>query len=143
MNTLAATARNRRTAMIAASIALGFLALAFASVPLYRLFCQATGFAGTPLYLAPEILDGSPATIAGDIYSLGVLLYQLVTLAYPVEGETIDAVRAAHERSEATPLAEGWQERVPLHQLFPLLVHAALFGGGYGSRAAEAARSLL
>jgi fructosamine-3-kinase len=41
-----------------------------------------------------------------------------------------------HER---TPLAEGWEERVQLHQLFPLLVHAALFGGGYGARAAEAA----
>ena len=40
---------------------------------------------------------------------------------------------------ERTPLADGWEERVPLHQLFPLLVHAALFGGGYGARAAEAA----
>jgi fructosamine-3-kinase len=49
---------------------------------------------------------------------------------------------------EAAPLAEGWQDRVALHQLFPLLVHACLFGGGgapgsgYGSRAGEAARSL-
>jgi fructosamine-3-kinase len=44
---------------------------------------------------------------------------------------------------EATPLADGWEDRVPLHQLFPLLVHAALFGGGYGVRAGDAARSLL
>ncbi len=44
---------------------------------------------------------------------------------------------------ETAPLAEGWPERVALHQLFPLLVHAALFGGGYGSRAADSARSLL
>ena len=44
---------------------------------------------------------------------------------------------------EATPLADGWEERVALHQLFPLLVHACMFGGGYGVRAAEAARSLL
>jgi fructosamine-3-kinase len=42
--------------------------------------------------------------------------------------------------AEAAPLAEGWEDRLPLHQLFPLLVHAALFGGGYGSRAADAAR---
>lgn len=29
------------------------------------------------------------------------------------------------------PLAEGWQERIPICQLYPLLVHALLFGGGY------------
>ena len=41
---------------------------------------------------------------------------------------------------EVSPLAEGWQDRVALHQLFPLLVHACLFGGGYGARAAAAAQ---
>jgi fructosamine-3-kinase len=35
--------------------------------------------------------------------------------------------------SEAWPLAEDWEERVGLWQLFPLLVHAVLFGGGYAS----------
>lgn len=45
--------------------------------------------------------------------------------------------------AEATPLADGWQDRMPLHQLHPLLVHAVLFGGTYGSRAAAAAHSLL
>lgn len=39
--------RNRRAAAIAALIALGMVALGFASVPLYRLFCQATGLNGT------------------------------------------------------------------------------------------------
>src|SRR5664280_1307373 len=32
---------------------------------------------------------------------------------------------------EVFALATGWRERVPLHQLYPLLVHAGLFGGGY------------
>ena len=32
---------------------------------------------------------------------------------------------------EATPLADGWQQRVPLHQLAPLVVHAIKFGGGF------------
>jgi fructosamine-3-kinase len=45
--------------------------------------------------------------------------------------------------TDATPLAPGWQQRVPLHQLFPLLVHAVLFGGGYGASAASAARAAL
>jgi fructosamine-3-kinase len=45
--------------------------------------------------------------------------------------------------TDVTPLAAGWRQRVALHQLFPLLVHAVLFGGGYGSSAAAAARAAL
>lgn len=41
------------------------------------------------------------------------------------------------------PLADGWNDRIGLHQLFPLLVHAALFGGGYAAQAEAAARSAL
>ena len=40
---------------------------------------------------------------------------------------------------ERFPLAPGHEERVPLYQLFPLLVHAALFGGGYAASAERAA----
>lgn len=36
---------------------------------------------------------------------------------------------------EVTPLADGWQERIALWQLFPLLVHAVLFGGNYTAQA--------
>src|SRR5262249_10105512 len=61
---------------------------------------------GTPLYLAPEILDGQPATIASDIYSLGVLLYHLMTLRYPVDGETFDGIAAMHARRQRTPLSD-------------------------------------
>ncbi|MGH9136442.1 MAG: fructosamine kinase family protein [Acidimicrobiales bacterium] len=38
------------------------------------------------------------------------------------------------------PLSEGWRDRLPLHQLHPLLVHAVLFGAGYGAQAVAAAR---
>jgi fructosamine-3-kinase len=41
---------------------------------------------------------------------------------------------------EVTPLADGWEDRLALHQLFPLLVHACMAGGGYAARAAEIAR---
>ncbi len=61
---------------------------------------------GTPVYVAPEILDGAPATIASDVYSLGVVLYHLVTKQYPVDGETISAVAAAHARGEVIPLSD-------------------------------------
>lgn len=50
----------------------------------------------------------------------------------------LDHVVAGYE--EATPLAEGWRTRVPLHQVWPLLVHAALFAGGYGASAVAAIR---
>ncbi|CAL9604579.1 hypothetical protein SUDANB6_05521 [Streptomyces sp. enrichment culture] len=44
---------------------------------------------------------------------------------------------------QVAPLAEGWAERVGVHQLFPLLVHAVLFGRGYAERALCAARAAL
>jgi fructosamine-3-kinase len=43
---------------------------------------------------------------------------------------------------EVAPLAEGWRERIPLWQLFPLLVHAVLFGGGYLSQSHDLALRL-
>ena len=39
---------------------------------------------------------------------------------------------------DAFPLADGWQDRVALHQLAPLVVHAVKFGGGYRPAAAQA-----
>jgi TolB-like protein/tRNA A-37 threonylcarbamoyl transferase component Bud32 len=60
--------------------------------------------AGTPLYLAPEVLQGQKATARSDIYSLGVLLYHLVTGSYPVQARTVREVRRAHERGERTAL---------------------------------------
>lgn len=43
---------------------------------------------------------------------------------------------------EQWPLAGGWRERVPLHQLHLLLVHTALFGGAYRSAVRSAAGHL-
>jgi fructosamine-3-kinase len=42
---------------------------------------------------------------------------------------------------EVAPLADGWTERVGVHQLFPLLVHAVLFGRSYAEQALSVARS--
>lgn len=41
------------------------------------------------------------------------------------------------------PLADGWQARVGLHQLFPLLVHTALFGRSYAGQVVAVARAVL
>ncbi|WP_139980093.1 fructosamine kinase family protein [Nocardioides litoris] len=61
-------------------------------------------------------------------------LAMLALFGLPHLQRTLDAY------AEAAPLADGWEDRVGLFQLFPLLVHACLFGGGYGARAAEVAR---
>lgn len=49
-----------------------------------------------------------------------------------------EACFAAYD--EAFPLADGWRSRVSWYQLPPLLVHAILFGGGYGDAALAALR---
>jgi fructosamine-3-kinase len=64
-------------------------------------------------------------------------LAMLALFGAPHLAETL----AAYE--EVAPLAEGWRERVPLHQLFPLLVHTLLFGGSYAEAAVDAARRAL
>jgi cytochrome c oxidase assembly protein subunit 11 len=57
-----AAQKNNRTALITALIGGLMLALAFAAVPLYRMFCQATGFDGTPLRA-----ERAPGAVAGQV----------------------------------------------------------------------------
>ena len=58
----------------------------------------------------------------------------------------LDRILAAYARAArdaGAPLADGWPQRVPLHQLHPLLVHVCLFGAGYRDAALAAARAAL
>lgn len=41
---------------------------------------------GTPLYMAPEQIDGQPVTPATDVFALGVVLYEALTLVHPFGG---------------------------------------------------------
>jgi cytochrome c oxidase assembly protein subunit 11 len=54
--------KNRRTALWMALVVAAMIGLAFASVPLYRMFCSLTGFGGTPLRA-----ERAPGAIAGRI----------------------------------------------------------------------------
>ncbi|QIG45351.1 phosphotransferase [Nocardioides anomalus] len=99
--------------------------------------------------------DEPPARLHGDLWNGNVLWGQEGTAwlidpaAYGGHREVDLAMlalfglphlpRVLEAYQEVAPLAEDWEDRVALHQLFPLLVHAALFGGGYGSRAAAVA----
>ena len=53
----------------------------------------------------------------------------------------LDLILAAYH--ETAPLSDGWRERIPLHQLHLLLVHAAMFGGPYRAPVLAATRAAL
>jgi serine/threonine protein kinase len=61
---------------------------------------------GTPAYLPPEVLEGQPPTTSTDIYTLGVLLYHLVTGEYPVAGRSPEDLVEAHRRGERRHLRD-------------------------------------
>ena len=61
---------------------------------------------GTPAVIAPEILRGDAPTPASDLYSLGALLYYLLTGSYPVEAKTLAELMARQQRGDSVPLAD-------------------------------------
>jgi fructosamine-3-kinase len=95
---------------------------------------------------APE----PPARLHGDLWSGNVLGGWLIDpIAYGGHREVDLAMlrlfgspsrRFEAAYGELAPLADGAAERVELYQLFPLLVHTVLFGGGYGGSAERAAQ---
>src|SRR5687768_2139032 len=67
---------------------------------------RAGAAAGTPMYLAPELLHGAEASRSSDIYALGVLLFFLVSRKFPVHAASWDELLAAHERKERVRLED-------------------------------------
>jgi serine/threonine protein kinase len=78
---------------------------------------------GTPCYLAPELLTGCPATVASDIYSLGVVLYYLVTRDFPIRDEAVEDVRLFTRNGRFVPLSD---RRPDLPASFACVVSRAL-----------------
>jgi len=108
-----------------------------------------------------EILAGPlepPSRIHGDLWSGNVLWaggqgWLIDPAAHGGHRETdlamLSLFGAPHLNTildgykSVTPLADGWRQRVSLHQLHPLLVHVCLFGAGYRAQLREAARAAL
>ena len=78
---------------------------------------------GTPLYLAPEIFRGQRASVQSDLYSLGVLLFYLVTGKFPVNAGSMEQLARAHAHRERQPLRDL---RPDLPEAFVATVERAL-----------------
>ncbi len=79
--------------------------------------------AGTPLYLAPEIFTGAPAGERTDLYSLGVLLYHIVTGSFPVRATTIEELQEGHAKGSGVRLRDA---RADLPTAFVRVVDRAI-----------------
>ena len=102
--------------------------------------------------------DEPPSRIHGDLWSGNVLWsggrgWLIDPAAHGGHRETdlamlalfgapyLDRLLGAY--ADQAPLAPGWRQRVPLHQLHPLLVHVVLFGAAYREAVLAAARAVL
>jgi serine/threonine-protein kinase len=73
--------------------------------------------------MAPELLDGQPATIRSDIYAIGVLLFNLLTTQYPVHGANRMELRSAHASGTRRTLLDV---RPDLPEALALVVETAI-----------------
>ena len=69
--------------------------------------------AGSPYYLAPEQVDGRSVDRRSDVYSLGVVLYELLVGKKPFEGKSLEEITAAVKAGDAVP-AHRVSPKVPL-----------------------------
>lgn len=67
---------------------------------------------GTPEYMSPEQVDGKPADGRADIYSLGIILFEMVTGVVPFEGDTPLSIAHKH-RYEQPPEPKKINPQVP------------------------------
>jgi serine/threonine-protein kinase len=84
---------------------------------------RSTELSGTLNYMAPELFRGQPASIAADIYALGVLLYFLVTGTHPVRLSGLTVSEAGQRCLQRTPLID---QRSDLPESFLRVVNTAI-----------------
>ena len=80
------------------------------SRPLSHLYSLADTLLYSPGYVAPEVVEGAPADARSDIYSLGVVLYELLCGKLPFSGDDWTAVALQRTKQSAPPLHEVYPE---------------------------------
>ena len=83
---------------------------------------QTTGLMGSPFYMAPEQWSDEPPDSRADVYSLGVMLYQMLAGEVPFKSATIPAIMKKHLTEEPATLASRGVEVPP--QIEAVVRHA-------------------
>lgn len=66
-----------------------------------------TSFVGTPMFMAPEVLKGTPHDIETDIYSLGCVVYMMCMLRHPYRDNTVQGLHDKIMNSEYKPIPKS------------------------------------
>jgi tRNA A-37 threonylcarbamoyl transferase component Bud32 len=61
---------------------------------------------GSPAYMAPELWEGAPATVQSDLYSFGVMLYQMLSGRLPIEAPNAKAFLIKLKEEKPTPVRQ-------------------------------------
>jgi len=85
---MASTAKNRKVAMMVGGVALAMLGLGYASVPLYRIFCQATGYDGTTM----RVTEAQAATVKPTTTDIRIRFDANVERGMPWQFKPVQAV---------------------------------------------------
>src|SRR5256884_1266597 len=83
---------------------------------------QTTGLMGSPFYMAPEQWSDEPPDARADVYSLGVMLFQMLAGEVPFRGSSIPAIMKKH-LTEAVPTLASKGAQVPA-QIEAVVRHA-------------------
>src|SRR2546422_1407610 len=96
---------------------------------------QTTGLMGSPFYMAPEQWSDEPPDARADIYSLGVMLFQMLCGEVPFKGSSIPAIMKKHLTNEVPSLASKGIEAPP--QIEAVIRHALEKEPKYRTASAE------
>ena len=75
---------------------------------------------GTPFYLAPELWEDKPCSKKSDIWSLGVILYELCTFKYPYPANNMEELQSKVLKEKYQPLP------VSVNKQFADIIHKCL-----------------